>query len=224
MFDKYNHSARRALFFSRYEASARNEMLIDTHHLLLGVLRENDETTRELFHSLGSNPVQFRELWPQLTDRVSSSAELTLSENAKKALAYTAHEAEQASAAEVAPIHMLLGILRTPDSPGGKALAQSGVTYTGVAEMAHAIETEAAKRRAANEQSPMVLRSSHYTLIDKLREQVTAQRGRATSREEVVLALFDGLAEHPQLFPKVSSLDELRVRMAEAIAGLALGA
>ena len=224
MFDKFNQNARRALFFSRYEASARNETLIETHHLLLGVLRENDDTTRELLTWVGVNPLHFHERWPQLTDRISSSAELPLSENAKKALAYTAHEAEQANATEVAPIHILLGILRTPDSPGEKALAQAGVTYHGIVEMARAIAARVAERHAANEQTPVVLRSAHYALIDKLREQVTAQRRRATSRQEVVLAVFDGLAANPQLFPTIESLDELRVRMAEAIAGLSPGA
>ena len=224
MFDKFNQSARRALFFSRYEASARNETLIETHHLLLGVLRENDETTSELFRSLTVDPLQFREQWPQLTDRISSSAELPLSENAKKVLAYTAHEAEQINAPEIAPIHIVLGILRVPDSIGGKALADVGITYFGVVETAHAIASKIAERTAANEQTPLVLRASHYALIDKLRQEVTAQHGRATSRQEVVLALLDGLAANPQLFPTISSLDELRVRMAEAIAGLPPGA
>jgi ATP-dependent Clp protease ATP-binding subunit ClpC len=224
MFDKYNQNARRALFFSRYEASARNELLIDTHHLLLGVLRENDEATRELFASVGVDPMQFHELWPSLTDRVSSSAELPLSENAKKALAYTAHEAEQTAAVEVAPIHILLGILRTQGSPGATALAQAGMTYGSVVETSHAIVAKVAQRRAVEEQTPIVLRSSHYVLVDKIRGQVSSNRRRPTSREEVVLALLDGLVANPQLFPTVASLDELRVRMAEAIAGLPPGA
>ena len=211
MFEKFNPNARRALFFSRYEASARNSSLIDTHHMLLGVLRENDETTRELLDALGINPLKFHELWPQLTDRVSSSAELPLSENAKKALAYTAHEAERARAEEVSPIYLLLGILRTPDSPGGKALAEAGVTYQNAVEIARAIVAKSAQGRAADERTPVVLRASHYALIDRLREQVSA-----TSREEIVLAMFDGLAVNPELFATVSSLGELRVRLANA--------
>jgi len=220
MFEKYNESARRSLFFSRYEASARNESVIDTHHFVLGVLRENDPTTSELFRALSVKPLHFQELWPPTTDRISSSAELPLSEDAKKALAYTAREAEDAAAAKVTPIHILLGVLRIPESRGGQALVNAGLTYQGVVELARAISTKSEEDRAANEQTPIVLRHSHYSLLDSLCAQVTPHRGRRTTREEVALALFDGLTANPNSFPRVSSLDELRVRMAEAIAGL----
>ena len=43
MFEKYNEKARRALFFARYEASKLGSRVIESEHILLGVLREGEE-------------------------------------------------------------------------------------------------------------------------------------------------------------------------------------
>ena len=41
MFERYTDSARRSLFFARYEASELGSMTIEPAHLLLGVLRDD---------------------------------------------------------------------------------------------------------------------------------------------------------------------------------------
>ena len=40
MFERYTEKARRVIFFARYEASQFGSPYIETHHLLLGLLRE----------------------------------------------------------------------------------------------------------------------------------------------------------------------------------------
>ena len=49
MFEKYNEKARRALFFARYEASKLGSRVIESEHILLGILREGEETVAEIF-------------------------------------------------------------------------------------------------------------------------------------------------------------------------------
>ena len=49
MFEKYNEKARRALFFARYEASKLGSRVIESEHILLGILREGEESIGELF-------------------------------------------------------------------------------------------------------------------------------------------------------------------------------
>jgi ATP-dependent Clp protease ATP-binding subunit ClpA len=41
MFERYTESARRVIFFARYEASNYGSHIIQTEHLLLGLLRED---------------------------------------------------------------------------------------------------------------------------------------------------------------------------------------
>ncbi len=43
MFEKFNEKARRALFFARYEASKLGSRVIESEHVLLGILREGEE-------------------------------------------------------------------------------------------------------------------------------------------------------------------------------------
>jgi len=44
--------ARRALFFARYEASKLGSKVIESEHILLGILREGEDVTREIFTRL----------------------------------------------------------------------------------------------------------------------------------------------------------------------------
>jgi len=41
MFERYTEAARRVIFFARYEASQYGSAVIDTEHLLLGLVRED---------------------------------------------------------------------------------------------------------------------------------------------------------------------------------------
>ena len=46
MFERYTEKARRTIFFARYEASQFGSPVIDTEHLLLGLLREDKSLYR----------------------------------------------------------------------------------------------------------------------------------------------------------------------------------
>jgi ATP-dependent Clp protease ATP-binding subunit ClpC len=45
MFERYTESARRSLFFARYEASQLGAVSIETEHLLLGLVRDGSVLT-----------------------------------------------------------------------------------------------------------------------------------------------------------------------------------
>ena len=60
MFEKYNEKARRALFFARYEASKLGSRVIESEHILLGVLREGEEIIKEIFSRFNVKPEQIR--------------------------------------------------------------------------------------------------------------------------------------------------------------------
>src|SRR6266568_1618811 len=49
MFERYTESARRVLFFARYEASQLGSISIETEHLLLGLIRECKGITSMVF-------------------------------------------------------------------------------------------------------------------------------------------------------------------------------
>jgi ATP-dependent Clp protease ATP-binding subunit ClpC len=152
MFEKYNEKARRALFFARYEASKLGSKVIESEHILLGVLREGEEIVGEIFGRFNVRPDEIRrevEGDRVFADRVSSSQELPLSEESKKILAYASHEAESMMHPYVGTEHLLIGILRVEGSVAGRILVAQGFNLYGVREETIALikEREASKQK-----------------------------------------------------------------------------
>jgi ATP-dependent Clp protease ATP-binding subunit ClpC len=151
MFEKYNEKARRALFFARYEASKLGSRVIESEHVLLGILREGEETVAELLKKAQVKPEELRreiEGERVFVERISSTAELPLSEESKKVLAYASHEAESMLHSTVGSEHLLIGILRVDGCGAMKILAQHGLELQEVRDEIAAI----AKEREANQQ------------------------------------------------------------------------
>ncbi|MBL8112093.1 MAG: ATP-dependent Clp protease ATP-binding subunit [Acidobacteria bacterium] len=152
MFEKYNEKARRALFFARYEASKLGSKVIESEHILLGVLREGEDIIKEIFGRFNVKPDDIRreiEGDRVFVERVSSTQELPLSEESKKILAYASHEAESMMHPYVGTEHLLIGILRVEPCVAGRILAAHGFNLYGVREETIALikEREASKQK-----------------------------------------------------------------------------
>ncbi|MEM9291777.1 MAG: ATP-dependent Clp protease ATP-binding subunit [Acidobacteriota bacterium] len=152
MFEKYNEKARRALFFARYEASKLGSRVIESEHILLGVLREGEETVHEIFRRFHIKPEEVRreiEGERVFVERISSTAELPLSEESKKVLAYASHEAESMLHSAVGSEHLLIGLLRVEGCVAMRILAQFGLdVYTVREEVLNIVkEREAAEQK-----------------------------------------------------------------------------
>ena len=152
MFEKYNEKARRALFFARYESSKLGSKVIESEHILLGVLREGEEIIKEIFARFNVKPDDIRrevEGDRVFVERVSSTQELPLSEESKKILAYASHEAESMMHPYVGTEHLLIGILRVDPCVAGRILMAHGFNLYGVREETIALikEREASKQK-----------------------------------------------------------------------------
>jgi ATP-dependent Clp protease ATP-binding subunit ClpC len=161
MFEKYNEKARRALFFARYEASKLGSRVIESEHVLLGILREGEETVTELLRRFHIKPEEIRrEIEGEriFVERISSTAELPLSEESKKILAYASHEAESMLHSTVGSEHLLIGILRVEGCLAMRILAQHGLDVYSVREEVLAL----AKEREASQQKKELPFLSEY--------------------------------------------------------------
>ncbi len=152
MFEKYNEKARRALFFARYEASKLGSKVIESEHILLGILREGEDVIKEIFSRFNVKPEEIRreiEGDRIFVERISSTAELPLSEESKKILAYASHEAESMVHPYVGTEHLLVGILRVDGSVAGRLLTARGFNLYGVREETISLikEREASKQK-----------------------------------------------------------------------------
>lgn len=128
MFERYTDKARRVIFFGRYEAAQFGSPCIESEHLLLGLLRE-DQALATRF--LRSNTVDGsrEEIKKNTTFRqpTSTSVDLPLSNECKRALAYAAEEAERLSHKHIGTEHLLMGLLREEKCFAAKLLIERGV-------------------------------------------------------------------------------------------------
>ncbi len=161
MFEKYNEKARRALFFARYEASKLGSRVIESEHILLGILREGEEAVSEILQRFDVKADELRreiEGERVFVERISSTAELPLSEESKKILAYASHEAESMLHSAVGSEHLLIGILRVDSCLAARALVQSGIDLYTLREEVLSI----AREREATDQKKELPYLSEY--------------------------------------------------------------
>ena len=218
MFEKFNEKARRALFFARYEASKLGSRVIETEHILLGVLREGEETVAELFRRFHVKPEEIRrevEGERVFVERISSTAELPLSEESKKILAYAAHEAESMLHPAVGSEHLLVGILRVDGCLAQRILAQHGLDVYSLREEVLGL----AKEKEASQQKKELPFLSEYSR--DLTALATGQEGfdPLVGREREVERIIQILSRRTKTNP--SLLGEPGVGKTAIVEGLA---
>lgn len=134
MFERYTEKARRAIFFARYEASQFGSPYIETEHLLLGLVRE-DEALINRFLNVSVESIRKKiEADTTIRQKISTSVDLPLSNECKRVLAYGAEEAERLSQEDVGTEHLLLGLLREEKSFAARLLREGGSTLSAIRE------------------------------------------------------------------------------------------
>ena len=129
MFERYTERGRRVIFFARYEASEFGSPSIETEHLLLGLLREDNALTDRFLPSIdsvGSMRQRVRALTP-VREKFSTSVELPLSKESQRVLTYAAEETERLNHKHLGTEHLLLGLLRDENCLAAKLLRECGV-------------------------------------------------------------------------------------------------
>jgi ATP-dependent Clp protease ATP-binding subunit ClpC len=130
MFERYTERARRVLFFARYEATQLGSNLIETEHLLLGLIREGKGLTSRLFarSHLSIDGIR-KEIEGRtvLREKVSTSVEIPFSAETKHVLQFAAEEADRLLHNYIGTEHLLLGILREDRSVAAVILAERGM-------------------------------------------------------------------------------------------------
>jgi len=137
MFERYTERARRVVFFARYEVSRLGGSAIDTEHLLLGLLREGKGAASDI---LRRNEITYQAVLKQVEARVpigerhSTSVDVPLTAEARRALQDAADESERLHAPHIGSEHLLLGLLGQPDCLAADILSAKGLRLDHVRE------------------------------------------------------------------------------------------
>jgi len=133
-FEHLTEKARRTIFFARYEASQLGSSVIETEHLMLGVLRE-DKAHLDLYLPSIDSIVTIRKQIEEHSavhekslpgERLPARMNFPLSDECERVLAYAEEEAGKLGYERVIPAHLLLGLLREEGSFAAQLLREHG--------------------------------------------------------------------------------------------------
>jgi uncharacterized protein YbbC (DUF1343 family) len=130
MFERYTEKARRVIFFSRYEASQFGSTAIEPEHLLLGLTREDNGLLKRFIEGTGVTAETLREELKshiKTEEKIHTAVELPLSTETKRALACAHEESDGLQHRHLGTEHLLLGLLRLPETLATQVLRRHGV-------------------------------------------------------------------------------------------------
>ena len=126
--------ARRIIFFARYEASQFGSPHIETEHILLGLLRDDNALAHRFLRSHAESIREQIEGHTAPGEKVPTSVDLPLSHECRRVLAYAAEEAERLNHKHIGTEHLLLGLLHEERCFAARLLHEQGLTLNSVWE------------------------------------------------------------------------------------------
>ncbi len=132
--EKYSSELRQVLANAREEARRLHYRLVNTEHLLLGLLKLNNPVIEDIFVSHHANSERILQAMDFVVGRSNKAilSEPALHPAARTILAYASEEAASAMAELVGSEHLLLAILREQDGIAAGVLNSFSVTLEGV--------------------------------------------------------------------------------------------
>jgi len=125
MFDRFTQRARHVVVLAQQEARTLRHNHIGTEHLLLGLLGQPDSIGGQVLLSFGLEPAPAREQVAQQVPVSPKAPEghLPFTPRSKKVLEHALREALGLGHNYIGTEHVLLGMLRDPDSVGAQIIA-----------------------------------------------------------------------------------------------------
>ena len=171
MFERFTERARRVIFFARYEASQLGSHSIDTSHLLIGILREDKGLTVKVFGTASPFENLAREMGlKQVGEKVSTSVDMPLTEEAKSVLTIAAEESEKLNQKFIAPGHILLGIMKQPDT-AGQFLKRHGLDLDKVRKVVVAMDPPGTYKIPGTDEAHPAILDLNTHIVTQLRAQ-----------------------------------------------------
>jgi hypothetical protein len=116
-FVRYTQTARKTVFFARFWAGKRGSELIESEHLLLGVIEADKTLLERLLTDPSANETILREIERRKAagQMHLSAAHRPFSDECRRVLDHAAKEADRLRHGFISPGHFLLGLMREED-------------------------------------------------------------------------------------------------------------
>ena len=134
MFERYTEKARRVIFFARDEVSRYGSSRIQSEHLLLGLLKVDENLIRSLPSDISIEMIR-KELAHNIETgkRLPTFVSVPFSPECELVTGFALEEQKQLKYERMETEYLLLGILHG-DSPASQVLQKHGFAYSTVRE------------------------------------------------------------------------------------------
>jgi ATP-dependent Clp protease ATP-binding subunit ClpC len=129
----YTQKVRRAIFTARVEAFEFNSQYVESEHLLLGLLKNNQDLVNKFSDS--GVTIEFvrgqllrRSSFSRSHDEALHSLDLLLSDEVNRVLIFAGEEAERMGHRYIGTEHLLLGLLREEKCLAARFLKEAGIS------------------------------------------------------------------------------------------------
>lgn len=136
MWARFTEQARYVVFFSQEEARRRGESYVNTEHLLLGLIQENDSVAAYILKDL---KVSLELLQQELSCQSSIFKEENL---AKQILEFAYDEARILENNYIGTEHLLLGLIRETEGSAGNILRGLGIDLSQIRKQTHLLRDQ----------------------------------------------------------------------------------
>jgi ATP-dependent Clp protease ATP-binding subunit ClpA len=190
-FDKFTERAREVLGLAQEEAQRAQKSYIGSEHILLGLVREGKGVAGRVLQTLGVELTRTRDVIAELTEKGEQQrpGEIGLTWEGKKVIEMAVDETRHLNHHYIGTEHILLGLLRLPESVGMQALQAMGIE-------AKAVKTQTLQTMQATRFRETRLDDSRIVLQDKGRLDVAqAARSSETRKEQHDSKKFDAFNE-----------------------------
>lgn len=205
MFERFSEAARRAVFFSRFEASCCGAQTIEPEHFLLGVLRENPAVQRHIDADGVRQAIHAR---LPVAEARTTSVDIPLGTTTKRIIVSAGEEADRLGSRWIECSHLLAGILREEQTHAAQVLEQFAITPAAVGREMPPPELPRLGPLAAG-LAAQLARAQHH--LERMAEGEADQKlkRRDWTRKEAMAHLIDLATAHHQWI--VRALVEPRV-------------
>ncbi|NIK59944.1 Clp protease N-terminal domain-containing protein [Kribbella shirazensis] len=198
MYERFSEQARQVIVLAQEEARGLDHVYIGTEHLLLGVITLGTGVAARVLTDLGITAPAVRDLIVEIIGRGQSGAaagSIPFTPRAKSTFEFAWSEAKERGADQVAPEHLLLGVLHDGDGVGGQII-------TKLAE-----DVDRVRRKL--DQRMDWRRRSESVVAEVVAEEQSASWTTYGRRHHLIAELNAVLDENERLHEQVASLREL---------------
>ncbi|MHB8113946.1 MAG: ATP-dependent Clp protease ATP-binding subunit [Bellilinea sp.] len=179
--ERFTQRARRVLSLAHQEAERMRQPMINTEHLLLGLIQEEGGIAGRVLRDLGLEPERVQEMVERLSGiGQTRSSKIDLSSGVQEVLEFAIEEARRMGHHYIGTEHILLGMVRSNEGKAMDVLRKLGITPEQIRRQTRRVLQEsssapqsASGRTAAPAQQQKEAKGQKTTLVDQLATDLT---------------------------------------------------